>query len=298
MAYPVDYWQTYERSVNTLADLVDVVTRLSAGWPDRRFVWRGVSNADYALHSSLYRRLFSAGRQDETDLFDVESEILKEARRWALQRTATDRLSALELLAALQHQWTPTRLLDFSHNPLVAFWFAAEQKYDIYGRPLPDIDGRVFVAQSNGREIPNGWEHDLDLPWRTPPADWSSDIYVWTPPPIDGRMARQQGCFVIGGVPSNRGGWSRSPRTPGSMTQTEIRQSVSVPVRLNSPNKLNGPTRGPRPRYPLAFTFRIPAAVKPRLRDELTRGFGYDHAMLYPDQAGFARFADSIRALP
>jgi hypothetical protein len=30
---------------------------------------------------------------------------------------------------------------------------------------------------------------------------------------------------------------------------------------------------------------------------ELQRGFGYDHAMLYPDHAGFARFATSIRRL-
>jgi len=294
MAYPTEYWEAYETSASDLAEYVGVVTRLASGWPDRRFVWRGISNADYALHSSLYRRISASGSWAEADIVAAELRILDEARRWALQRTATDRLSALELLAALQHQWSPTRLLDFSHNPLVALWFAVERKYD-GGRPRTDIDGRVFVAQSNGREIPEGWERDVDLPWGRAPRDWSDDIYVWTPPPIDGRMARQQGCFVIGGVPSNRGGWNRSPATTGSMIQSEIRQSVSVPIRLNSPRQLDGPTRGRPPRYPLAFTVRIPAAAKPLLREQLQRGFGYDHAMLYPDLAGFSRFAEASR---
>jgi hypothetical protein len=175
-----------------------------------------------------------------------------EARAWSLQRTPTDHLSALELLAALQHQWTPTRLLDFTHNPLVALWFAVEEKDDPDGTARPDVDGRLFIAQSNGREIPLEWPRDPDVPWRTPPSDWDRDIYVWTPPPVDGRIARQQGCFVIGGVPSTLGGWNRSPSGSGLLKQPEIRACVSVPIRLNSPSQLRGPAGGRPPTYPLA----------------------------------------------
>ena len=272
MTFPVDYWLAYQKPVKSLRGFVRLVTRIAEGWPDRRFVWRGVANASYALHSSLYRRVVAAGGGSEEDLRAAEDEVIAEARAWSLQRSPVDRLSALELLAALQHQAAPTRLLDFSHNALVALWFAVEQKYDDDGDPRPDTDGRVFVAQANSRETSPVWERDPEIPWRDPPTDWSRDIFVWTPPPIDGRIARQQGCFVMGGVPSTEGGWNRSPEGTGLLVQAEIRQCVSVPIRLNSPAQLDGPTVGRPPRYPLAFTFHVPAGSKSKLRCSFSEG--------------------------
>jgi len=74
-------------------------------------------------------------------------------------------------------------LLDFSHNALVALWFAVEQKFQPDGTARADTDGRVFAAQSNNREIRAAWERSHDVPWADPPDDWSRNIYVWTPPP-------------------------------------------------------------------------------------------------------------------
>lgn len=293
---PPDYWAAYEKEVGSLADYVKIATSLSEAWPKRRFVWRGVANADYALHSSLYRQIRAEGKGGEGDLGEVESAIVAEARKWWLQRSATDRLSALELLAALQHQGVPTRLLDFSHNALVSLWFAAEQKRDEHGEPREDTDGRIFIAQSNGREVDPGWERDPDLPWNSKePSKWDSNIFIWTPPPIDPRMSRQQGCFVFGGVPSTAGGWNRSPKSKGLLKQKEIRECVSVPIRLNSPKYIQSPKqKGKAPGYPLAFTLRIPAAAKPDIRQQLEHGFGFTHAMMYPDFPGFAAFGTAI----
>lgn len=119
----------------------------------------------------MYRRVLNArGALPETDFLSDEENIVTEAKEWSLHRTPNDRLSALELLAGLQHQGVPTRLLDFSHNALVALWFAVEQRFDDTGQPLPDIDGRVFVAQSNGREVNPAWERAPDLPVERQPA--------------------------------------------------------------------------------------------------------------------------------
>jgi hypothetical protein len=292
---PQDYWTNYEEPIRSLDEFVALVSALAETWPDRRFVWRGVANADYALHSSLYRRIRSQGLSTDRQLRAAEDRILGEARTWWLQRTPTDRLSALELLASLQHQDVPTRLLDFSHNALVGLWFAVEEKFDERGEPRPDIDGRVFIAQANGREIPPEWGQTDDLPWVSIPEDWTRDILVWTPPPIDPRMTKQQGCFVFGGVPQTTGGWNRAPDEPSLMGQAAIRACVSVPIRLNSPNQMRpGPHRGRTPTYPLAFTLRIPATAKPALRQVLKVGFGLSHSMMYPDWAGFAKFGRSI----
>jgi hypothetical protein len=232
----------------------------------------------------------------EVDLLKLEQAILEEAREWWLHRTATDRLSALELLAALQHQGVPTRLLDFSHNALVSLWFAVEEKRDGKGKPRPDADGRIIIAQSNGREISSDWERDPELPWISEaPEDWDRDINIWTPPPIDPRMSRQQGCFVFGGVPSTGGGWNRSPKSTGMLKQAEIRECVSVPIRLNSPKYLDSATqKGTPAKYPLAFTLRVPAEAKVAIRRQLQHGFGFSHAMMYPDYPGFASFGASI----
>jgi hypothetical protein len=305
MPFPRDYWGAYERVVLTLEDYVAVMQRLNRTWPDRKFVWRGVANAAYALHSSLYRRVrrrIGAPPREQggtgLTLRAVENEVVTEARLWGLQRTAADRLSGLELLAALQHQGVPTRLLDFSHNALVGLWFAAEQKYSLDGIAKPDRDGRVFIAQSNARAINPIWERSAELPWTgNPPPDWLSDIFVWTPPPIDPRMTRQQGCFVFGGVPTTAGGWNLPGPPAARMLRTqEIRECVSVPIRLNNPRYIGeNVVRGRDPGYPLAFTLRIPAAAKPALRRDLEDGLGFTHAMMYPDYPGFAAFGSSLR---
>src|SRR4051794_36990879 len=131
MPLPHDYWTAYERRVEGLDEYIAVVTTLGETWPERRFVWRGVANAGYALHSSLYRTgvkkhgaLLREGGGTGRTFRDFEDPILEEARAWGLQRGPTDRLTALELLAGLQHQGVPTRLLDFSHNALAGLWFA------------------------------------------------------------------------------------------------------------------------------------------------------------------------------
>ena len=139
-------------------------------------MWRGVSSADYPLHSSLYRlasakrgALLREGtpRATQASLTRSESRVSPRGANWGLQRTATDRLSALELLAALQHQGIPTRLLHFSHNALVGLWFAVEERVDSQTRePHPDVDGRVFVVQSNGRQVLAVWPRLANLPWQ------------------------------------------------------------------------------------------------------------------------------------
>lgn len=304
MALPGDYWATYQTAAPRLQDYLAIASALAGTWPDRTFVWRGSANADWELHSSLYRRACAAegkrllegvpGRRTDT-MLAYEQGIVREARTWGLQRNATDRLSALELLAALQHQGIPTRLLDFTHNAVVALWFAVQERLREDGTPIPDVDGRVFVAQV--RPIPEEWARDLDIPWDpNPPADWLRNVYVWTPPPIDPRMTRQQGCFVFGGVPSTPGGWNmRDGGRTRPMRVDEIRSCVSVPIRFNNSVYITQQSApGHVPAYPLAFTLRIPAAAKSDLRRDLERGFGYTHAMMYPDFLGFKEFGQSI----
>jgi hypothetical protein len=98
--------------------IFDAVRKISAYQKvtDSRFVWRGVPGADWGLHSSLARRYSEKhdGRiPTEIELREYEKTIIAEAYDWGLDwHAAAGGLTALELLATLQHYAVPTRLLD------------------------------------------------------------------------------------------------------------------------------------------------------------------------------------------
>ena len=90
-------------------------------------IFRGTSNRDWGLCPSLFRL-------SKYDLFtecDITNEFATK-RPEAFDNCPTD----FELLAKMQHYGLPTRLLDFSENPLVALYFACENNDGIDGRML------------------------------------------------------------------------------------------------------------------------------------------------------------------
>lgn len=59
-----------------------------------------------------------------TNLQEQEEKIFEEFKRWCPRFVNTTGKSDWELMAIAQHHWLPTRLLDWTKNPLVALWFA------------------------------------------------------------------------------------------------------------------------------------------------------------------------------
>ena len=115
--------------------------------------------------------------------------------------------------------------------------------------------------------------------------------------PFEARIVRQDGCFVVGGVPStevprnvHQGGVWRPLRA------AEVRQCMSLPFTLISFRQAEVAARGERlpGRPPRARAFTLRVTNKEALRGELERGFSYSYASIYPDFPGFARFARSI----
>ncbi len=266
---------------------------LERATPSRELAWRGVSDSGYALHSSVFRRLLSLkGRHPlEKEVTDFEVKLLKVARR----RWRFDNLSALEILAHIQHFGGPTRLLDVSFNPLIALWFAVEQKYESSGNPSEDTDSRIFAFDTTDRLI------DLDadwggyhLPWFNPPVKtWSTDLpFVWRPPSYNERISAQNSAFLIGGVPQvGSGGNSKYRKAPGDGTRAgtwsmdEVRSSTSVTVSMNA--LARSATKGSQP----TFTLRVKKEGKADIRKVLENQFGLNVGSIYPDLYGLSRYA-------
>lgn len=228
----------------------------------RTLVWRGVANMAWPLDTALYRRV-SRHRTvpvGESDVAREEQSLLAGARRLLFDRRDGFRLSDLELLASLQHHGAATRLLDVSHNAMVSMWFATED------RTQDDADGALFAIDVTGRELPH--ERSTD-----PLPDLLVDpgLWLWRPPPVEERIRVQQGAFILSPVPD------------------PVPAETSLALHLADwPGLSSGPGGDPLTSPPLGV-FRIPAAIKPRLREFLRTLLGYDAESLYPDLPGYAR---------
>jgi hypothetical protein len=259
-------------------------------------VWRGVVDADWGLYSSLYRRLKKLSPHvSEDEMLREELRILIKARsEWRL-----DGMSALEILAHIQHYGGPTRLLDVTENPLIAAWFAVEKKWMDDGTAEPEQDCRVFCFYV-GEYI------ELDQAWsgRMPPwldwteagtrrlNNWGTGLVrrVWRPPAYNARISAQNAAFLLDGVPFAYPGGNQASKAPGRNSDrwaiAELRDASSIPIKLNQAS-LTRQTDNSTP----AFTFRIAGSARKEIRDRLELNYGYSPGSLYADLFGLAQNA-------
>lgn len=141
-----------------------------------RAVFRGVSNSKWTLIPKVGRVLKTlrpeVRREWETRMFRTF------VRRGVPYVNHWNPSSEWDWLALAQHHGVPTRLLDWSHNPLVALYFAVE----------PDglEDAAVYVCRP-GRSI--------DLRSVTPFS--LSDVGKFSPPHLALRIETQAGVFTV-----------------------------------------------------------------------------------------------------
>jgi hypothetical protein len=300
MAFPDDYWASYEHRVYSLPSFLQAVRNISAfeAASDARFVWRGVKNASWGLHSRLFRAYQGAHGETPTErqLRAFEQQVLVEAREWGLDwHTAGGRLSALEILATLQHFDIPTRLIDFTFSPLVALWFAVEDD--------ASDDGRIFAIDISTREITRTQAASADPFWideytsRTD-TPWTTRSWAWRPPPMEARIARQESCFLVGGVPSTQPRRVyRAARRWADLRAEDVRNSMSVPIELVRYARAEAAGKGGKvPAQPNEIrTFTLRVANKRRLRADLENSLGLTHRSLFPDLTGFSQYGRSWR---
>ena len=116
--------------IDNLADYIRVIAAISAINKDLlcgySVVYRGMVDYEYPLIPGL-------ARIEEKDS-DIEATLINDFLN--RRPDAFNGLSEFDTLAKMQHYGLPTRLLDFSLNPLVALYFACESKTTKSGRVL------------------------------------------------------------------------------------------------------------------------------------------------------------------
>ena len=188
-------------SIKSLNEFMKWVQNL----PQGEYVYRGVSNQDYQIEASTYRRLKDekGNFRNEEDksaerLHQINWEMIEDANRhrhgWENEQRPPD----LNLLAKLQHSGAATCLIDFTKNPLVALWMAGRKS------SRGSVDGKVYAVKIGRGSAFQFVSSDDAMNKKI--IDFFQDneetgykLYQWQPHYQDNRMLAQQSVFLFGG---------------------------------------------------------------------------------------------------
>ena len=140
------------------------------------FKYRGQSDKDWKLIPKAGREIISKSN-DET--------IFIQWKRRAKFYLKNQNLNDWELLSIAQHTGLPTRLLDWSHSPLVALFFCCSENLE--------KDGAVFIYPAD----------KYILTENKSPFTLKSEIIFFQPTTSNDRLANQYGYFSIHNNPKN-----------------------------------------------------------------------------------------------
>lgn len=175
-----------EKIIKDIRDIMDTGYIM----PEIKF-YRGVGNIEYKLIPSAGRY----GIEDEKTQKEFEQDMLNEFKKKAhmfLAEKSTPK-TVLEWMMLAQHYGLPTRLLDWTYNPLVALFFAVTTDLDKDG---------VLYASFPHLMLPIG---DIRVNYdgiNTDPFSQKKPIVI-CPEYKDIRYINQKGLFVLHPSPSN-----------------------------------------------------------------------------------------------
>lgn len=158
-------------------ETVDQLLQKTWALEDEGWIFRGHADALWTLRAAVHRKRRLPAQHGNVG----EKQLLHEFKRRATAMLTRPPGNDLEWLFLAQHHGLPTRLLDWTTNPLVALFFAVR-------REDSDRDGAV-IAYRHGHSI-------LDFESIPDPFQIERTELCY-PPHLSPRIAAQSGLFTI-----------------------------------------------------------------------------------------------------
>lgn len=282
-----------EVQVSTLSDYLGAIEKLKSYYPTGmignnpvaiRFLYRGLADKQYSLLPGVFRK--------QVDVIDEHPIINDKYLAWAkekdLLRAFIHEASAhlpipsnklAEWLEYAQHYGVPTRLLDWSQNPLVALYFCC--------RDRGDKDGTVWLlhAKNYTKYVSKALGDRNDFGFKTAHMVIEELLegetryeypILYTPYYVDARMSAQSSYFMA---------W-------GTKTEPLEEMLASENFKMQLPEKDTGiRVYGEHEVTALLFRFNVYADRKQPLLHELDT-VGINERTLFPGLDGIGRYVE------
>jgi hypothetical protein len=164
-----------------------------------KYQFRGQGDSEWKL-------IPKAGREPFKSIDDRE--IFKHWKRRAFSHLENKSLNDIELLTIAQHTGLPTRLLDWTYNPLVAVFFACISNHK--------VDGAIFSY--------NASKYETTASISDPFASEEGTINMLQPNSTHSRVSNQFGYFTIHNKPTNE--LRQNPSMHKIIIPKEIKQDL------------------------------------------------------------------------
>jgi FRG domain len=197
-----------ENRVDNFGSFINALTERHFLTRKIEWVFRGVSNCEYKLIPKVGRENIKS--PNISSRVKTEKSMFSLFKRQAHPHLTYHPQNDYEWLTLAQHHGLPTRMLDWSLNPLVALYFAVEKTNGkdgaLYalkaGKKLPDeavkksnpfeIDKWMQTKQTNGLDkTDNILTSSVSIPQS------QGRIYKYLPTLVAKRVAAQEGLFTI-----------------------------------------------------------------------------------------------------
>lgn len=164
-----------QHTINTFEDLHKIVQ----GYGRKQVMYRGEKDSSRTLVPKIARYKKFAELSD-TELKKAEQTMLRLFKQTAWPFLSEAKVTEWEWLALAQHHGLPTRLLDWTRNPLVATYFAVEKEHN--------ADSVVYAFHHNTF---------VNVEQKPNPYTYEENVGKFIPNHITPRITAQSGIFTI-----------------------------------------------------------------------------------------------------